>query len=173
MSAAHPWLETDPWPDKKLPKDQLTDRIERTLTLTNLAVLGTTGEIGAIASPLEFYADGVVCYIFPQPGSPKIRAMQRDPRICLAVCNPMAGWVVARGAQLFADAQLLDPGTPDWEHGMKIFRWQGSSAELGRASTAPPNGQLLKVDPHRIVYTEHYLRKTGYAPRQIWRRDED
>ncbi len=58
------------------------------------------------------------------------------------------------------------------EHGMKIFRWQGSSAELGRALTGPPNGQLLKVDPERIIYTEHYMRKHGYAPRQIWRRDE-
>ena len=30
----------------------------------------------------------------------------------------------------------------------------------------------MKLDPDRIVYTEHFLRKDGYGPRQIWRKDE-
>ena len=37
---------------------------------------------------------------------------------------------------------------------------------------APPQGQLLRIDPQRIVYSEHLMRKDGYAPRQIWREGE-
>jgi hypothetical protein len=29
-------------------------------------------------------------------------------------------------------------------------------------------GQLARIEPDRIVYTEHLMRKEGYAPRQIW-----
>jgi hypothetical protein len=80
--------------------------------------------------------------------------------------------VVAQGAQLFGKAELLDPGTADWEYGMTIFRWQASSAEIGFGFDQPPQGILMKLDPDRIVYTEHFLRKDGYGPRQIWRKDE-
>ena len=84
----------------------------------------------------------------------------------------MAGWVVAQGAQLFGNAEILDPGTPDWEYGMTIFRWQASAAEINTGFDQPPQYQLMRLDPERIVYTEHFLRKDGYGPRQIWRRDE-
>ncbi len=173
MSAAHPWLETENWPDTPIPRDQLENRIERVLTMTNIGYLGTAGKVGPIVSPLEFYAEGLTVYIVPQPGSPKLRAMQRNPNICLAVANPMAGWACTMGCQLFGQAKLLDVGTPEWEHGMTIFKWQASSAELGRPTDeGAPQVQLLRLDPDRIVYTEHYMRKDGYAPRTVWRRDE-
>ena len=172
MSNAHPWLEQIPWTTKALPRDMLEHRIQRALTLSNLGMLGTLGLHGPIVSPLEFYADKFTVYIFPQPGSPKLKAMQRDPRVSFAVANPMAGWVVAQGAQLFGKAELLDPGTADWEYGMTIFRWQASSAEIWFGFDQPPQGILMKLDPDRIVYTEHFLRKDGYGPRQIWRKDE-
>ena len=89
MSAAHRWLEPENWPKVPMPREALEARIERVLTLTNIAFLGTLGKNGPIVSPLEFYADGLDVYVFPQPNSPKLKAMQRDPRICLAVANPI------------------------------------------------------------------------------------
>ena len=166
---AHPWLH-EPWPTKKLPQDELRARIERTLTLENMGVLATCGRNGPIASPIEFYADGITVYAYPQPGSPKIRAMKENPRICFAVHGPMVGWASIRGAQLFGSAQLLEAGTPEWQHGMSIYRWEPSALQLGRTISDPPPGQLLKLEPDRVVYTEHWLRRSGYAPRQTWRR---
>jgi hypothetical protein len=32
---------------------------------------------------------------------------------------------------------------------------------------------MLVAEPERIVYTEHWLRKEGFGPRQIWHRDPD
>lgn len=171
MSTAHPWLETHPWPTAKLPREELVKRIERAATLTNLGVLATVGRDGPIASPVEFYSEGLCLYVFPQPGSPKLKALQRDPRVSFAVANPMAGWACAQGAQFFGRAQLLEPDSPDWVHGMKVYRWQSSAAEIGRTADAPPRGLLMKLDPDRVVYTEHLLRRDGFAPRHVWRRD--
>jgi general stress protein 26 len=172
MSAAHPWLEPENWPTTEMPRDQLVWRIKRVLTLTNICYLATLGKNGPIVSPVEFYSDDLDIYIFPQPGSPKLKAMQRDPRVSCAIANPMAGWASAMGAQLFGEAELLEVGTPDWEHGMEIFKWPGSSFEIGTGLDEPPRGMLMRLAPERIVYTEHYLRADGFAPRQIWRRDE-
>lgn len=171
MSAAHPWLEPENWPKTEMPREELEARIERVLTLTNIAYLGTLGKNGPIVSPLEFYADGLDVYVFPQPNSPKLKAMQRDPRIALAVANPMAGWACSMGCQLFGKAELLDPGTDEWNHGMQVFKWVASSFEVGRESPEPPQGQLMRLRADRIVYTEHFLRRNGYSPRQIWRRN--
>ena len=169
MSIAHKWLEQEPWPTQQMPKALLESRIERVLTLTNIGYLGTVRKDGSpIVSPVEFYADQFSLYIFPQPNSPKVLALRRDPRVSFAIANPMAGWACVMGAQFFGKGALLDPGTPEWERGMQVFKWVASDFELGRRSAGPPRGQLLRIDPDRIVYTEHLMRKEGYAPRQIW-----
>lgn len=174
MSIAHKWLEQEPWPTAQMPKKLLESRIERVLTMTNIGYLGTVRKDGSpIVSPVEFYADGFALYIFPQPNSPKVRALKRDPRVAFAIANPMAGWACVMGAQFFGRGTLLDPGTPEWTHGMQVFKWVASSFELGRQSAEPPRGQLLRIDPDRIVYTEHLMRKEGYAPRQIWLPGQD
>jgi nitroimidazol reductase NimA-like FMN-containing flavoprotein (pyridoxamine 5'-phosphate oxidase superfamily) len=173
MSLAHPWLEQEPWPTATMPKAMLESRIERVMTMTNIGYLGTVMKSGApIVSPVEFYNDGLQLYIFPQPNSPKLKAMRRDPRVSFAIANPMAGWACVMGCQFFGKANLLDVDTPEWQHGMKIFKWAASSSELGRALDEPPQGQLMRFDPTRIVYSEHLMRKEGYAPRQIWREGE-
>ena len=172
MSVAHKWLEQEPWPTKVMPKPLLESRIERVLTMTNIGYLGTVRKDGSpIVSPVEFYADGLALYIFPQPNSPKVKALRRDPRVSFAVANPMAGWACAMGCQLFGNAELLDVGTPDWERGMQVFKWPASAFEIGRHFDSPPQGQLMRLRPDRIVYTEHFLRRDGYAPRQIWLRN--
>ena len=169
MSVAHPWLEQEPWPTEQMPIELLEKRIERVLTMTNIGYLATVKKDGSpIVSPLEFYCDGFDIYIFPQPKSPKTYAIKRDPRVALAIANPMAGWACVMGCQVFGQAALLDVGTPEWEHGMKVFKWVASSAELGRPLDEPPQGQICRIKPDRIVYTEHLMRKEGYAPRQIW-----
>ncbi len=173
MSLAHPWLEQEPWPTDPMPIDMLERRIERVLTMTNIGYLGTTMKDGQPSvTPLEYYHEGFSLYIFPQPKSPKIKAMQRDPRVALAIANPMAGWACIMGCQIFGTATLLDVDTPEWEHGMKIFKYSASNFELGRQLTDVPRGQLARIDAERIVYTEHLMRKEGYAPRQIWRKGE-
>jgi len=174
MSLAHPWLEEEPWPTKVMPKELLEKRIERLFTLTNIGYLGTTMKSGQPSvSPVEHYNDGMSLYFFPQPNSPKEKSMLRDPRVALAMANPMAGWACVMGCQVFGKVTLLEVDSPEWERGMKIFKYPASNFELGRAVDEIPRGRLARLDAERIVYTEHFLRSEGYAPRQIWRKDEE
>lgn len=45
---------------------------------------------------------------------------------------------------------------------------------VGQASSrgAQLFGDAVVVNPHRIVYTDHWLRREGYAPRQFWKPEE-
>lgn len=45
----------------------------------------------------------------------------------------------------------------------------GDHAERGRPVDVPPSDPLTIITPHRILYTEHWLRKSGFSPRQTWR----
>ena len=168
---AHPWLSQTPWPTEQIDRDLLTEKIHHFLATHWMGVLCTIGKNGPIGSPVEYYAEGTVVYVLPQPGSPKIKAMQREPEICFAVYGENSGWASVKGTQLFARAELLDPGTPEHDHAMTIYRWQPSSIQLGRPLDQPPQMQLLKIDPYKVVYTEQWLRKDGFSARQIWHKD--
>jgi hypothetical protein len=67
-------------------------------------------------------------------------------------------------------------GSPVEYHaaGVVVFiRWQASASQLGKPLDQPPRVQMLRLEPERIVYTEQWLRKDGFGPRQIWHRDPD
>ncbi|MCS7003032.1 MAG: pyridoxamine 5'-phosphate oxidase family protein, partial [Dehalococcoidia bacterium] len=161
-SRTHPWL-TDPTANAPMPQAQLARRIAQFLTTTNMAVLATIGKDGPVASPIEYYADGLTLYMLADSGSPKLRNVERDPRVSLAVTAPNYGWVSVRGAQLFGRAEIIRPDDPRHADAMTIYRWQGSSAELGRDLAHPPRLPILRLAPDRVVYIVMWLKAEGYA----------
>ncbi|PSK63712.1 hypothetical protein B0E53_04357 [Micromonospora sp. MH33] len=58
---------------------------------------------------------------------------------------------------------------PEFAHHWPAYRWQSDHVERSRSLDEPPTGPLVVVPAERIVYTEHWLRREGYAPRQFWR----
>ncbi|MEC9375317.1 MAG: pyridoxamine 5'-phosphate oxidase family protein [Pseudomonadota bacterium] len=168
---AHPWLAKTPWPTKQLPREELERRIEHFLATHWMGVLSSISKNGPIGTPVEYHSEGFIQYILPQPNSPKVKAMQNDPRICFAIYGENSGWASVIGAQIFAKAEFIDVGTPEHDHAMEIYAWESSSVQLGRPLDEPPQIPLLKVDPDRVVYTEQWLRKDDFAPRQIWHKD--
>ncbi|MDJ0928525.1 MAG: pyridoxamine 5'-phosphate oxidase family protein [Gammaproteobacteria bacterium] len=171
MSTAYPWVEP-PWPDADLPRDQLQDRIEELLGSTNMCVLATVESDGQpIASPIEYHADGLDIYMLPDPGTPKLKAMLRDPRVCVAVHHAYHGWQSARGAQFFGQAHILEPHAEGWDHGMKIFRWYEWMNDLGMDTSKPFERQIARIVPDKILYTDTWLWKQGYCAKQVWQRD--
>jgi nitroimidazol reductase NimA-like FMN-containing flavoprotein (pyridoxamine 5'-phosphate oxidase superfamily) len=168
---AHPWIKETPWPTKQLPREELEERLEHFLATHWMGVLSTIGKNGPIGTPVEYHGIGRILYILPQPNSPKMKAMQRDPRVCFAVYGENSSWVSVQGAQIFGNAEFIEPGTADHEYAMSIYRWESSAAQLGNSLDKPPQITMLKIDPDRIVYTQQWLRKDGFAPRQIWHKD--
>jgi hypothetical protein len=67
----------------------------------------------------------------------------------------------------------LSPGTPEWDYGMTIFRWQASPAEINTGIEKSSSlSAYAFITPIEIVLPQHFLKKDGYGPRQIWGRDE-
>ncbi len=171
--AAHAWLAETPWPTKQLTREELQGRIEHFLATHWMGVLCTVGKNGPIGTPVEYHGQGLDVYILPQPGSPKVQAMKTNPKVCFAVYGENSGWASVHGAQLFGDAVFIEPGTPEHEQAMSIYRWAASAEQLGKPLDQPPQMPLIRIELDRVVYTQQWLRKEGYGPRQIWHSNPD
>jgi nitroimidazol reductase NimA-like FMN-containing flavoprotein (pyridoxamine 5'-phosphate oxidase superfamily) len=165
----NPWL-AEPMPAGRLPRERLDERILNLLSSQNMCVLATAGDDGPLATPVRYYPLGFAVMFTASPRSPKIRNIAADPRVSVGVFAPLVGLASSRGAQLFGRARVLSGDDPDRARYWAAFRWENEHAEQGRPVTEPPRDTLVVIEPDRIVYTEHWLRREGFAARQFWRR---
>ena len=142
------------------------------LSSQNMCVLATTGDSGPTATPVRYFHLGMELMFTAAPSSPKMRNLAADPRISVGIFAPLVGQASSRGAQLFGTARTIERDAPEAESYWEAFRWQSDHVERSRSLDVPPQDPLTVVTPHRIVYTEHWLRRDGYSPRQFWRADE-
>jgi hypothetical protein len=89
--------------------------------------------------------------------------------VSIGIFAPLVGLASSRGAQLFGVARVMRPEHPEYPGYREAFRWENEHAERGRPLSEPPRDTLVVIDADRIVYTEHWLRREGFAPRQFWR----
>ncbi|MFG1721256.1 pyridoxamine 5'-phosphate oxidase family protein [Micromonospora chalcea] len=169
MPLTNPWL-TGPAPTRKLDRDRLEERILNLLSSQNMCVLATAGPDGPLATPVRYYPLDFTLMFTAAPRSPKMRNIAADPRVSVGVFAPLVGLASSRGAQVFGTARVLGPEHPDRARHWAAFRWENEHAERGRSLAEPPEDPLVVIEADRIVYTEHWLRREGYAPRQHWRR---
>ena len=168
MPLTNPWL-SQPTPTGRLDRDRLEERILNLLSAQNMCVLATTGPGGPLATPVRYYPLGFAVMFTAAPRSPKMRNIAADPRVSIGVFAPLGGPASSRGAQLFGTARTMHPEHPDYAGYWEAFRWENDHVERGRSLSEPPRDTLVVVDAERIVYTEHWLRREGFAPRQFWR----
>ncbi|WDQ01242.1 pyridoxamine 5'-phosphate oxidase family protein [Micromonospora chalcea] len=169
MPLTNPWL-TGPAPTRKLDRDRLAERILNLLSSQNMCVLATVGPDGPLATPVRYYPLDFTLMFTAAPRSPKMRNIAADPRVSVGVFAPLVGLASSRGAQVFGTARVLGPEHPDRAHHWAAFHWESEHAERGRSLSEPPEDPLVVIEADRIVYTEHWLRREGYAPRQHWHR---
>jgi nitroimidazol reductase NimA-like FMN-containing flavoprotein (pyridoxamine 5'-phosphate oxidase superfamily) len=169
MPLTNPWLTTPPT-KRQLDPDQLSDRILNLLSSQNMCVLATNGADGPLATPVRYYHLDFTVLFTASRRSPKMRNLRQDPRISIGVFAPLVGLASSRGAQIFGEAKVLEPGDPQYEGCWEAFRWQSEHVEQGGSIDRPPSGPMVAVEAERIVYTEHWLRRDGYAARQFWQR---
>ncbi|TQK71961.1 pyridoxamine 5'-phosphate oxidase family protein [Nocardioides sp. SLBN-35] len=170
MPVTNPWL-AGPSPDGVLPREQLEERILNLLSSLNTAVIATVDAEGApAATPVRYFSLGLEIFYTSWNASPKSRNLARDPRVSAGIVAPLVGQASSRGAQLFGTARTLERDHPDADAYWEAVRWQSDHVERGRSLSEPPADPLTVITPDRIVYTEHWLRRGGFAPRQTWRR---
>jgi general stress protein 26 len=167
----NPWL-AGPTPDGELPRPELEERILNLLSTQNTAVIATVNTDGSpVATPVRYYSLGFEIFYSSWNRSPKSRNLRRDPRVSAGIVAPLVGQASSRGAQLFGTARTLERDASDVDSYWEAFRWQSDHVERGLSIEEPPADPLTVITPVRIVYTEHWLRRTGHSPRQIWTRD--
>lgn len=169
MPVTNPWL-AGPAPDRPLERDRLEERILNLLSSQNMCVLATSGPRGPLATPVRYYHLDFAVLFTASAGSPKMRNIAADPRVSIGVFAPLVGQASSRGAQIFGRARVLTPDDDEHAHYWSAFRWQSDHVERSRSLDEPPLGPLVAVEADRVVYTEHWLRRDGYAPRQFWTR---
>ncbi|SCG36621.1 pyridoxamine 5'-phosphate oxidase family protein [Micromonospora coxensis] len=169
MPVTNPWL-AGPAPTARLDRDRLEERILNLLSSQNMCVLATTGPDGPLATPVRYFHLDFTVVFTTAAGSPKMRNIAADPRVSVGIFAPLVGQASSRGAQLFGRARTLHPDDAGFDHHWPAVRWQSDHVERSRSLDEPPSGPLVVVEAERIVYTEHWLRRDGYAPRQFWRR---
>ncbi len=167
MPVTNPWL-AGPSPTRALPREVLEERILNLLSSQNMCVLATAGDDGPLATPVRYSSLGMELMFTAAPGSPKMRNLAADPRVSVGVFAPLVGQASSRGLQIIGTARTLLRGDPGADGYWEAFRWQSDHVERSRSLDEPPTDPLTIVTPQRIVYTEHWLRRDGYAPRQFW-----
>lgn len=169
MPVTNPWL-AGPTPAGRLPHADLEERILNLLSSQNMAVIATVDHDGSpSATPVRFFSLGFEIFYTSWNESVKSRNLRRDPRVSAAIFAPLVGQASSRGAQLFGTARTLEREDPAVAGYWEAVRWQADHVERGRRIDEPPEDPLTIITPTRILYTEHWLRRSGYAPRQTWR----
>ena len=159
---------------KKLPDDELKERILKFLKEQAMCVIATCKDDVPRATPLEYFSAGTTLYIAPDPGT-KIVNIAANPRISVGIfnyVNPdwLAGdWKRTKGVQITGDATLLTPDDPEYAHAMEVYHWEPFLKALGRTKDdGPKPGNMVKVESRKIEYREGALMLEGYASAQVW-----
>ncbi len=169
MALTNPWL-AEPMPNQQLNRARLEDRILNLLSTHNMCVLATTGDAGPLATPIRYFHLGFTLMFTASPRSPKMKNIGADPRVSIGVHAPLVGLAGSRGAQIFGRAISIPSDDPSFAEYWEAFRWESEQIEQGRSPDDDPGGVVV-VQAERIVYTEHWLRREGFAPRQFWKRE--
>ena len=168
MPVTNPWL-AGPAPTARLDRNRLSERLLNLLSSQNMCVLATAGPAGPLATPVRYFHLDFTLMFTAAAGSPKLRNIAADPRVSIGVFAPLVGQASSRGAQVFGQARVLTPEDADHERYWPAVRWQSDQVERSRSLAEPPEGPLVVIPADRIVYTEHWLRRDGFAPRQVWK----
>lgn len=169
MPVTNPWL-AGPAPRDRLDRGRLEERILNLLSSQNMCVLATTGPDGPLATPVRYHHLDFDLMFTAAAGSPKMRNLAADPRVSVGVFAPLVGQASSRGAQIFGRAQVLTSEDARFGDYWPALRWQSDHVERSRSLDEPPAGPLVVIEADRIVYTEHWLRRDGFSPRQFWTR---
>jgi general stress protein 26 len=159
----------------KLSEDKLKERIATLFKEQTMCTIATASSDGQPrATPLECFADGLTLYIFADPGT-KIANIQVNPKVSISVCNQITpswngdDWKGHKAAQITGVATILQSDDPESIRAKKeVIHWQEFVSALGRDTSEPPNGLVVKVVPSKIEYSEKELMLNGYSSKQIW-----
>ncbi len=157
--AQYEWLGK-PHPKAKLSWEQLAERIERLLSTQNMCVMATVGQDGAVATPVEYYADGLTLYLHSQAGSPKSKNIERDPRVSVGILLRSSAGRARAEPNSSAESSRSIPARPSTRP-----PWRSIAGSRGRCNWAGPSISLRRFLCSSWLPIASSIRSIGSARR--------
>lgn len=159
---------------KKMPKEELEERITAFLKSCNVCVLATCKDNVPRATPIEYYSKGTTIYVVADPGT-KMANLKANPRISVGIYNTpytdWTDWKNVKGVQVTGRPFLITDDQPEYAEAMKVYEWKLYGKVAGRDMTQPPTGRtIIKVEADKIEYRDLGLLAEGYLRWQVWER---
>jgi hypothetical protein len=161
----------------EMPLAQLEQYIIKLLKTQSMCTLCTCRQNIPRGTPLEYFNDALTLWCSPDPGV-KITNLQTNSNISLSVYNVLQpdwvnSWDQYWGLQITGRGELFSPGTPEYEKGLTIIRFEGFLSALGfPLDKKPPIKHVLRVTPSEIVLKQAGLMAQGFCRKQTWHSSE-
>ena len=159
---------------RKMSREQLEEHIANLLKKLTMCTLVTSkGDIPR-GTPLEFFADGLMLYISPDPGT-KTKNLKVNPNVSVSIYNNVypdweSEWETVWGLQITGKGKLFEDGASEHARAQEVINFESFFRALGREDKQLPKGRkILKVTPSKIELLEFRLINQGFARRQVWR----
>jgi len=156
---------------EEMPRNQLETHIVATLKEVRLCTLVTSRDDIPRGTPLEFFSEGLMLYITPDPGT-KTRNLEVNPNVSVSIYNtPFPDWENdwqnIWGMQITGQGELLREGDPGYQHACQVIDLGPFLRALG--TTERPSGFLvLRITPSKIELRDFRLIGRGYSRKQVW-----
>jgi general stress protein 26 len=158
----------------RMPREQLEAHLAARLKEVRMCSLATSRDEVPRATPLEFFSDGLVIYIGPDPGT-KTKNLAANPRVSISFCNTLwadfeHAWDKVWAMQVSGQGRLYEQGTPEQARAREIIDFAAYFRALNKPyAVIPPDTRILKVEPEKIEINDFSLIDRGYCHRQVWR----
>jgi len=149
---------------KNLSREELEKEIIDYLSKRQPCSLATCGkDCVPRISVVDYLNEGLAIYIFSEGGG-KFKNLQENNRVAIGIGTGSRA-VTTRGVNIWGIAEVFTDDTPEFAHGMEIFR--PIFKEMEKAIGVPvqlPKGllRMIRVTPTKIVY-HHTARGIKYA----------
>jgi nitroimidazol reductase NimA-like FMN-containing flavoprotein (pyridoxamine 5'-phosphate oxidase superfamily) len=139
----------------------------------NALVLATSHKDAPRATPLEFFNEGLIIYIFAEPGG-KIANLKRNKKVCAAVYEqPLKHSKVQKSVQIFGMAELITIRNNPRLFKSKARKWnlygviesflkpyfkQNKVSEKEKKMMEDKllkSINMIKVNPHKVILREY------------------
>ena len=148
-------------------------------------VLATSYDDEPRATPLEFFNEGLIIFIFGEPGG-KIANIKRNPKVCATIYEqPMDHSKTQRSIQIWGKAELISVRNDKKTYMKKVDKW--NLREIGKKLMLPfikdlgPEEQekvvekmlgalnLIRIEPTRMVLRKYTPEFT--MPKYEWKKE--
>ena len=148
-------------------------------------VLATSYDDEPRATPLEFFNEGLIIFIFGEPGG-KIANIKRNPKVCATIYEqPLDHSKTQRSIQIWGKAELISVRNDKKTYMEKVDKW--NLREIGKKLMLPfikdlgPEEQekevekmlgalnLIRIEPTRMVLRKYTPEFT--MPKYEWKKE--